>query len=160
MKILYLTLIIFLAVNLSSCSIKNFFPEKKKNQSVLSINFMDTNHAFNNVKQDPLQVEIYFIRNAYWIGGNKTGQLTSLMKQLNIKESSKYEVVSYYTYEIISNKLLRDVISIEKNAQIMLIVLKEKDKLLSNKFVEISPSNVGVVNIELIGKQIKTIVSN
>lgn len=157
-KNLYFVIIIFLAVGVAGCgTIKGLTSSNKsKNQSVLSINFN------KGLGQSPksLQLEIYFIRNAYLICSNKTGQLTHLMNQLNAKGLSGYEVISYYSYNIMPNKILRDLIAIEKNVQAVLVVLKEQDKLVNKKLYKINPNKAKIINIELIDTQIKTKITS
>lgn len=138
---------------------------KKQENCLLSIKFIQfpikNEEIYNFDEQQELnQLEVYFIRSAYPIGENKFGHLTETMKKINPEELAKYEVISHYKYDAIANLALQDVVTIEDNVQAILVVLTKDGNIINKKLLRIYPRKASMINIDLIGTEIKIKISN
>ena len=121
----------------------------------------------NKVNQEPIllivdstnidikvaDLDIYFLQYKGSYVSYQNNNFVIPLKELNIKESSKYEAISYYNYKLIPNQILRDLIYINKKIEKILIIIKDKDGTISYKIVGSKINEF--FKISLVGNSIK-----
>jgi len=106
-----------------------------------------------NIDIKVADLDIYFLQYKGSYVSYQNNNFVIPLKELNIKESSKYEAVSYYNYKLIPNQILRDLIYINKKIEKILIIIKDKDGTISYKIVGSKINEF--FKVSLVGNSIK-----
>ncbi len=106
-----------------------------------------------NVDIKVADLDIYFLQYKGSYVSYQNNNFVIPLKELNIKESLKYEAVSYYNYKLIPNQILRDLIYINKKIEKILIIIKDKDGTISYKIVGSKINEF--FKVSLVGNSIK-----
>lgn len=106
-----------------------------------------------NIDIKVADLDIYFLKYKGSYVSYKNNNFVIPLKELNIKEISKYEAVAYYNYKLIPNQILRDLIYIDKKIEKILIIIKDKDETISYKIVNNKINEF--LKVSLVGNSIK-----
>ncbi|WPY01672.1 hypothetical protein Trichorick_01590 (plasmid) [Candidatus Trichorickettsia mobilis] len=145
MKTLFV--LIWLILSISGCSL---FAEKKETPSILvtidSTNLIKSNKA---LKSDNLQLEILFFNKRYLFGAKSTDKIESTLISTEVEEIKNKDLVSYYSYWVIPNTVIRDQIAVEKDMRVILVILKIQNKIIAKKITNFDIKKLKILNIEV-----------
>jgi hypothetical protein len=145
-------LVLLVTISLTSCTLINKIDYQNITVIIDPTKFIDTDLAY----ADPsITLKIYILRKSYIFNARSNNKLTNELKTLDVPNLSRYRVYSCQIYNIVPGELIRDRLIITKDTALIVSVIKTGEKVLSKKFTPITVKELNMLNIELVGAEIR-----